>query len=104
MCMYMFTPAIFPYARVRFEGEAGRPFAERFERAKQPGIARPRQPPVEKHRRRRHDNAAVDIVLVLMNGRVADAHRAIPAVTGKSRGVALGEVVRVHDAEDLSLI
>ena len=57
------APAIFPDAGVRLERELGRLVAQRFQQPKQRFVAGPRQPPVEEHRHRREDDAAVGVVL-----------------------------------------
>src|SRR5262245_12492010 len=98
MGMDAFTPPIFPYAGVRLEGEPCSLFAERLDHVKQCRIAGVRQPPVEEHRRRRKDDATINVVLVLLAGCVSDPYRTVAAVSGKSRCSSLREQIRMHDA------
>jgi hypothetical protein len=60
--------------------------------------ARAWQPAIEEHRRRGHDDAAVDIVLVLIDRGIADPYRSVAAITGKRGSRPLLERVGVHDA------
>src|SRR4029078_4512540 len=71
---------------------------ERLDRMKKRCIAWPRQPAIEEHRRRGHDDAAVDIVLGLIDGRVSDAHWSITAVAEKRRRGTLLKRIRMEDA------
>ena len=54
--------------------------AERLEQPEQAFVAGARQPAVEEHRRRRQDDAAIGVVLHLVDRRVADAHRPVAAI------------------------
>ena len=51
-----------------------------LEQPKQPLVARPRQSAIEEHRHGGQDDAAVGIVLHLLRGGVADAHRSVAAI------------------------
>src|SRR5512136_199856 len=97
MCVHALTAPIFPYAGIGFERELRRLLAERLDRVKQRGITRVRQPAIEKHRRRRHDYAAVDVVLALIDRRVSNAHRSIPAISGKRRSRSLLEHIGMYN-------
>ena len=85
MGMHARAPTVFPDAGIGLERELRRLLAERLDRVKKRCIARPRQPAVEEHWRRGHDDAAIDIVLVLIDGRIADAHRSVAAIAAKRR-------------------
>src|SRR5215475_3447370 len=98
MRVHAFTPAIFPNAGVRLESELCGLLTKGLDRAKQRRIAWVRQPAIKKHRCSRHYDAAIHIVLALIAGCVADPHRSIPAISGKSRGSSLFEHIRVDDA------
>ena len=63
---------------------------------------RTRQSLVEEHRRRREDHAAIDIVLHLLDGCVADPHGAIAMVTLEIGNDALGESVGWNNAIDVT--
>src|ERR1700736_1149678 len=80
MGMDALAPAIFPDAVVRFERELARLGAQHFEQSKQSFIARAREPAVVEHGHGREDDAAVGVVLNLLSGRVADAHRSVAAI------------------------
>ena len=73
-------PAIFPDAGVGLQREFAGLAAERFQQPKQSFVAEPRQAPVEEHRHRGEDDAAVGVVLHLHGGGVADAHRPVAAI------------------------
>src|SRR2546423_11055450 len=75
------APPVLPNSRVRLEREFGRHFAERLETTEQILITHARQAVVEEHRRRRQDRAAVGVVMVLRDRRIADAHRAVATVS-----------------------
>src|SRR5262245_3677110 len=98
MSMDAFTPPIFPDAGVRLEGESCSLFAERLDRVKQRRVARTRQPPVEEHLCRRKDDAAINVVLALLAGRVSDPHRTVATISGKSRCSSFLEQIRMNDA------
>src|SRR5262245_18635817 len=98
MGMDAFTPPIFPDTGVRLEGESSSLFAEWLDHVKQRRVARARQPPVEEHRCRREDDAAINIVLALLAGRVSNPCRTVAAIPGKSRCRSLLEQIRMHDA------
>src|SRR4029079_17794772 len=63
---------IFPDAGIGLECELRRLLAEWLERVKKRRIARSRQPAVKEYWRRGHDDAAVDIVLTMIRGRLSD--------------------------------
>src|SRR4029450_6322992 len=98
MGMDAFTPPIFPYAGVRLAGERCGLCAERLDRVKQRRVARARQSPVEEHRRRGKDDAAINVVLALVAGCVSDPSRAVAAISGKGMCGPLLERIRMHDA------
>ena len=54
--------------------------AERFEQMEQALVARPRQAAVEEHRHGGEDDAAIGVVLHLIDRGIADAHRAVAAI------------------------
>ena len=64
--MNVAAAAIFPDAGVGRERELGRLCRQRFQQMKQAFIARPRQPPVEEHRRGGQNDAAEGVVLGLL--------------------------------------
>ncbi len=80
MGMDALAPAIFPDAGVGFQGELAGLAAERFQQPKQSFVAEPRQAPVEEHRHRGEDDAAIGVVLHLLGGGIADAHRPVAAI------------------------
>src|SRR5262245_61157402 len=65
--------------------------AQWLEHREQCGVALVRQPLVEEHLRRRQDDAAVDVVLDLMHGGVADADGTVVPVAPKVRRQSLVE-------------
>ena len=89
--------AVFPDAGIGLEREGRGLLAKRLEHAKQVLVAHARQPPVEEHRRRGKDHAAVSIVLVLRHRGVADAHRAVAAIAFQVGDDALVERIGRHD-------
>jgi len=62
--------------------------AEGFETMEQGFVAAPRQAPVEKDVGRREDDGAIDVMLHLAIGQVADAHRPHAAIAGQGRDLA----------------
>src|SRR4029078_5852430 len=92
------APTVLPDARIGLERELRGLLAERLDRMKKRCIAWPRQPAVEEHRRRGHDDSAVDIVVGLIDGRVSDAHWSITAVAEKRRRGTLLKRIRMEDA------
>src|SRR4029077_11655948 len=92
------APAIFQYPGIRLERELRGLFAKRLDRVKEGRIARPGQPAIKEHRRRGHDDAAVDIVLALTDRCVADPYRSVPSVSGERRRSSLLEDIRMHHA------
>jgi hypothetical protein len=71
-----------------------RALAERFELAEQRFVAASGQALVEEDVRRGEDRRAVDVVLHLGIGLVADAHRAHAAIAGQGRRLAFVERAR----------
>ena len=83
------APAIFPYAGVRRQRELQRPFAERLERLEQRRVAHARQALVDEHLRRRENDAAIDVVLALHHGEIADANRSVALESPRDRARSL---------------
>ena len=77
--------AIFPDAGVGLERLAPALLAERLQQLKQAFVARPRQAPVEEHRHGGEDDAAIGVVLRLVDGGIADAHRPVAAIAVEVR-------------------
>src|SRR5262249_37644590 len=75
------TAAIFPDAGVGRKRKLRRLVAQRLQEMKQVLVSRPWQPSVEEHRHRREDDAAIAVMLLLMNCRVADANRTFVAIS-----------------------
>ena len=92
--------AVFPDGGIRLERELRGLFAERLKQAKQIFIPHARQPPVEEHGRRCKNHAAVGVVLVLRDGRVADAHRPLAAIALQIGQDALIERIGGDNAVD----
>ena len=63
-------------------------------------ISLPRQPPVKEHRHGRQNDAAERIVLSLLRGGVADAHRPVVAIALEVRGNHLVHGIGGYDAVD----
>jgi len=59
---------------------------------KQRFVAHPRQTFVDKHLRRRENDAAIDVVLVLQRRGIADAHRTLAEKPGKVGRDAFGKI------------
>ena len=74
--------------------------AERFEQMKQPLVARPRQAAVEEHRHGGENDAAIGVVLDLIDRGIADAHRAVAAIAFEVGRGAFLDAGRRHDAVD----
>ena len=92
--------AIFPDAGIGLERLLGGAAAKRFEQMKQPFVARPRQPAVEEHRHGGEDDAAIGVVLHLIDRGIADAHRAVAAIALQvGRGALLDRGRRHHAVE-----
>src|SRR5262249_62322051 len=68
---------VFPDACVGLQREFGGLVAESLEQAEKALLARPRQPPIEKHRHGREDDAAVSVVVDLVARRLAETDRAL---------------------------
>src|SRR6185295_8299253 len=92
--------AIFPNARVRHERELHAPLAERLKPPEQILVPHPGQAPVEEHRRRRQNHAAIRVMLILRDGGIADPYRPIAAVTLEVGDDALVERIGRYDAVD----
>ena len=90
--------AIFPDAGIGSESKLRRLVAERFEEMKQILVSRPRQPSVEEHGHRREDDAAIAVMLLLMNRGVADANRPFAAIALEVWSNRLLERGARHDA------
>ena len=84
--------AIFPDAGIGFERLGGGAIAERFEQMKQAVVARARQPAVEEHRHGGEDDAAIGVVLRLIDRGIADPHRAVAAIAFEVRRDALVDI------------
>src|SRR5689334_23617945 len=80
MGMDALASAIFPDAVIGLERKLARLVAQRLEEMKQSFIAGPRQPAIVEHGHGGENDAAVGVVLNLLGGRVADAHRCVAAV------------------------
>ena len=75
-----------PRCRHRARTQAASAFSPmRFKQAKQRFVAGRRQPPVEEHRHRGKDDTAIGVVLRLIGGGIADAHRAVAAIAFQVR-------------------
>ena len=97
--------AVFPDAGIGLERLLGRADAERFEQMKQSLVARPRQPAVEEHRHGGEDDAAIAVVLHLVDRGIADAHRAVAAIALQvGRGALLDRCRRHHAVERSQLL
>src|ERR1700722_3643659 len=79
------APAIFPDAGVGHESLFGGAIAERFEEMKQALIAGTRQAAIEEHRHGGENDAAIGVVLNLVDRGIADAHRAVAAIAFEMR-------------------
>ena len=66
------TAAIFPRSGVRFERANAGLFAERLQQPEQSDIPHFRQTLIDEHLRRREHHAAVDVVLSLLRGLIAN--------------------------------
>ena len=71
-----------------------------FEQMKQALVARPRQAAVEEHRHGGENDAAIGVVLDLIDRGIADAHRAVAAIAFEVGRGALLDAGRLHDAVD----
>ena len=89
-----------PDAGVGLEREFLRLLAERLQQAEQALVARPRQAAIEEHRHRGENDAAVGVVLGLLHGGIADAHRAVAAIALEARCDPFVERIGRHDAVD----
>ena len=92
--------AIFPDAGVGRQRQFQRHLAERLQPLEQRDVALLRQPLVEEHLRGGEDHAAVDVVLYLRDGGVADPHRPLPAIAGERVDDALLEIAFRQHAVD----
>ena len=92
--------AIFPDAGVGLERLLGSAVTERFQQMKQPFVARPRQAAVEEHRHGGENDAAIGVVLDLIDRGIADAHRAVAAIAFEIGRGAFVDAGRRHDAVD----
>src|ERR1700685_1336682 len=92
--------AIFPDAGIGFECLLGSAVAKRFQEMKQPLVARPRQAAVEEHRHGGGDDAAIGVVLDLIDRGIADAHRAVAAITFEIGRGPFVDAGGLHDAVD----
>lgn len=72
--------AIFPYAGVGRQRERRRAFAELFETTEEGLVAHLRQAMVDEHLLGAENDAAVDVVLRLLCGGIADAHGTLTAI------------------------
>ena len=75
--------AIFPNAGVGLQRLFRRAVAERFQETKQSLVAGPRQAAIEEHRHGREDDAAIGIVLRLIDRGIADPYRTVAAIALK---------------------
>src|SRR5262249_47114198 len=83
MGMDALAAAIFPDPGVWLEREAHRSFAQRLQPAEERFVAHARQAFVDEHLRRREDGAAIDVVLMLLRGLIADSYRSLAEKPGK---------------------
>ena len=72
--------------------------AQRFQKMKQALVARPRQAAIEEHRHGGENDAAVGVVLNLIDRGIADPHRAVAAIALEVGRGPLFDHVRGHDA------
>ena len=80
MGMDALTAAIFPDASIRQKRLFGGAMPERFQQMKQTLVAGARQPAVKEHRHGRENDTAIGVVLHLIDGGVADPHRAVAEI------------------------
>ena len=80
MSMDALTSAIFPDAGIGNESLGRGLFTERFEQPEQSFVAWARQAAVEEHRHRGENDAAIGVVLHLVDRGIADPHRAVAAI------------------------
>jgi hypothetical protein len=92
--MHALAAAEFPDAGVRLQRQLDallRQFFQQMEKTLLPGM---RQPPIEEHRRRGQDDAAISVMLHLLDGGIADAHRAVSFKAFQIGRDPFGEIVR----------
>jgi hypothetical protein len=94
-----FSPAAkLPRTGVGLESRQSGAFAQGFQAVEERRVARAGQPPIEEHLRHGEDDAAVGVVLDLLLGEIADAHRPHAAVSGQTIDDPLGQRLARHDA------
>src|SRR4029450_6989614 len=76
-------PPISPWPCTRLERREGGALAQPFESLEERDVARSRKALVEEHLRRRENEAAVGVLLPLLLGLIADAHRTHAAIAGE---------------------
>ena len=96
----MGAAAIFPDPGIRRVVDGKGALADNLEMLELQPAGAGLQPVVEKGLRRAQDDMAVDVVLDVLGGLVAEAHRPHAAIAGQVRGRSLGEVVFQRDAVD----
>ncbi len=94
------APAIFPDAGISGQRRSRGTRAERLKQLKQTVAAGARQAAIEEHRHGGKNDAAIDVILHLRDGGIADAHGPVIAIALQIRRYPLIEIVGRNDAID----